>query len=221
MQFKPWQNAIVVIYMLTGHLLRGFAESEGVFAHGALRRVRRKEFLGDCNIGETLDGGFGRRRRAVAVGIVLGEVLDEFLEAGAKEIVAVSDVAASGRESESSGRVAGLDDDLEIAAAGAEGLEVVLEEEQGVERLVGSGSEEGGEVVEGGSGAGEDEGDGGGAGEGEFGEEGIEIGRVRIRARDFEFFEEATVASGAEEIGGRGRGDCDGVVALVTEVLTR
>lgn len=91
-------------------------------------------------------------------------------------------------------------------------MEVVLEEDEGVEGIgggVGSVSEEGGEILEGrgGGGAGEDEGNGGGAGEGEVGEEGI--GRVRVRVGDweFEFFEEAAVASGAEEIGGGGRGN--------------
>lgn len=55
------------------------------------------------------------------------------------------------------------------------------------------------------------------AGEGEEG-----MGRERVRVRDwvFDFLEEAAVAIGANEIAG-GRGNRDGALALVAEVLAR
>jgi len=106
-------------------------------------------------------------------------------------------------------------------------LQVVLEEDKGGEGSIGGGgvrssAGEGGEIVEGLAGSSrEDEGNGGGPGEGEVGEERIGRDRDRVRVRDFEFFEEAAVAIGADEIGGRGRGNRDGAIALVTEVLAR
>jgi len=98
--------------MLTGDLLRGLAELEGVFANGALRGIRRQQLLGDGDVRQALDGGLGGRRGAVAVRIVLGEVLDQLLEARPEEVVAVGDAG----EAEDSAGVAGLDHELEVAA---------------------------------------------------------------------------------------------------------
>lgn len=104
-------------------------------------------------------------------------------------------------------------------------MQVVLEEDKGGEGSIGGGgvrsnAGERGEIVEWLAGSSwEDERNGGGPGEREVGEE--MIGRGRVRVRDFEFFEEAAVAIGAEEIGGGGRGNRDGAIALVAEVLAR
>jgi hypothetical protein len=114
-------------------------------------------------------------------------------------------------------------------------LEVVLKKNKGVEgvrffegRSAGGargGAEEGREIVEHGDGvggAGEEERMGTGEVRGGGSKEGIVEGHwVGERVGVFEFFEEAAMAIGAGEIGGRRRDEGHSTVALVAEVELR
>lgn len=79
-----------MVQVLTRHLLRLLADLESVLTDSALGigRIRGEQLIGDVNTRESLDGRLGSRRGAVAVGIVLGQLLYELLEAGADEVIA-------------------------------------------------------------------------------------------------------------------------------------
>lgn len=205
-EFKPREDAVLVEDVVAGELLGGGAELEVVHADGALRApVGLHHVGGDGDVGERGDGGLGGGRGAVAVGVVLGELLDELLEAGgAHEVVG----EAEARDEGWTGAPA-LEDDLDGGAVGEEAAEVVVDEvggveEAGRERAGGGRAEEGGEV------AGVAQVKGGGCG--------------RWRGGIVEkLLDESASAAGAEDIGvqGCGRGDGDGAVALVAVVAPR
>jgi hypothetical protein len=200
-EVEPWDDAVLVEDVLAGELLGGGAEVEVVHADGTLSAAVGLHHVGrDSDVRERGDGGLGGGRGAVAVGVVLGELLDELLEAGGADEV-VGKVEAWGRGPT-------LEDDLDGGAAGEEAAEVVVNEVGGIEeawgeRLGGGGAEESGEVagvadVEGGRGK-----EGGGR------RRGARVGRKLL--------DESAAAAGAEDVGvrGCGRGEGDGAVALV------
>lgn len=183
MQLKPGEDAIGVVDVLAGHLLRLGPELERLHADGALRGVGCEEMVGDGDGGEGLDGRLGGRGGAVAVRVVVSELLDELLEAGADEVV-----AEVGGEAEGGGVWSGVvEDKLDVGAAGDEGVDVALEEGQGVEGVGVEGRRRGGsEEVEGagGGGGGEDEARSStGEGGGREGEEGGWMGGGGVGAR--------------------------------------
>lgn len=193
MQFKPRKQTLIMVHMLARHLLYLRALLKLILTNGTLIELRVQQLIVHGDIGEILDGGFGGGGCAVAIGVVLGELLDELLEAGAEEVVA---------------EVGGVVEvELDVGAVGVEVAEVVLEEVDGVE----------GVGVEGGVAAG-----GGGEEEGEEGEVveaegggGVGVGvRVRVLGK---LFEEALEAEGAEGVGGVGGGDFDAAIAFVAE----
>ena len=210
-EVEPREDAVLVEDVLAGELLGGGPQVEVVHADGALRApVGLHHVGGDGDVGERGDGGLGGGRGAVAVGVVLGELLDELLEArGGHEVVSEAD--ARGEE----GRGApALEDDLDGGAAGEKAAEVVVEEVGGVEeardgRLRGGRAEEGGEVA----GVAEIEG-------GRRGEEGRGGGGAGIWVK---LLDETAAAAGAEDVvvRGGGRRDGDGAVTLVAVVALR
>lgn len=109
------------------HLLGLRPNLKRIPANSALGIIRCQELRGDQNIGKRHDGGLSSRRGAVTVGIVLSELLNELLKARADEVV--TKVCASGE------RRGALEDDLDVGAAGRKGVEVVLQEGQGIEGL--------------------------------------------------------------------------------------
>lgn len=141
MQPKPRNQAVAVVRVLAGHLRHQRALLELVLADRALVQLGVQQLVVNGDGGEILDGVLGGGRRAVAVGIIVGELLNELLKAGAHEVVA--DVR---REAKPLllGRVAKVN--LDVGAVGAKALNVVLEENHRVEHVgFGSGPGYGGE----------------------------------------------------------------------------
>lgn len=133
-----------MVHVLARHLLHSRTLLELVLTNRALVQLRVQQLIVDGYSREFLDGVFRCRRRPVTVGVILSELLNQLLEAGAKEVVA--DVG--GEAKPRFGRVVDLD--LDVGTIGAKALEVVLEEEEGVEHVgfgAGPGTEGVGEEV--------------------------------------------------------------------------
>lgn len=220
---EPGEDAILVEDVFAGELLGGSSEVEVVHADGALGpSIGGHHVGGDGDVRERGDGGLGGRRGAVAVGVVLGELLDELLEARADEVVAEADPPGPGGGApEGEGGGGALEDDLDGGAAREEAGEVIMEEVGGVEVPGGwgggggggGGPEEGGEVAR----VAEVEGWGGEGEEGVVWQEGARVGvgvGVDVLPK---LLDEASTAERAEDVGvgGGGRRDGDGAVALV------
>lgn len=86
-QFQPWKNAVFVKKMLARHLLGHISDLKKLLADGTLRILRSKQFICDLNIRKRFYGFLCGRRGAVAVGIVLSELLNELFKARTYEII--------------------------------------------------------------------------------------------------------------------------------------
>jgi hypothetical protein len=91
---EPRHDAVGVVDVLTGQLARGLPELEVLLAHGALRAVRQVR-PGDPHRRERVDRRRRRRRRPGPV--VLGELVDEAVQVGPREVVARVDGRGRGR----------------------------------------------------------------------------------------------------------------------------
>jgi hypothetical protein len=91
---EPRHDAVGVVDVLTGQLARGLPELEVLLAHGALRAVRKVR-PGDLHRGERVDRR--RRRRRWPGPVVLGELIDEAVQVGPREVVARVDGRGRGR----------------------------------------------------------------------------------------------------------------------------
>jgi len=121
MQPEPRNQAVSVIRVLARHLLHLRALLELVLADRTLVHLRVQQLVvhGDC--GEILDRVLGGRWRAVTVGVVVSEQLNQLLKAGAEVVV-----AKVGRGAEPSVRRV-AEGELNVGAVGAKALKVVLE----------------------------------------------------------------------------------------------
>lgn len=234
MQPKPRQDAVFMVDMLARHQLCLIPHLECVLAHGTLGLVGGKRLGRDPDVRQGFNSGFGSRRRAITIGIVLRELLDEPLEARANKIVPEVAGADDGTT---------LENDLDVGATGEQLPHVILEEEHRIERS-GSrggggfggadGAEEVGEVPRAAKlevagwrqekwegGWGEEEGVVAATGNGE-GEDGVtdgERGGIGAGRRRVDLLEESTTADRAGDVEGRGGEDGDVALALVAEVL--
>ncbi|KAL5663627.1 hypothetical protein ACJX0J_023735, partial [Zea mays] len=87
-KLKPRHNAVSVVDVLAGHLLGHLSRREILLADGALSALRSCDHgMSHEDVGERGEDRFGSRRRAIAVGVVLGELLDELFEAWADEVI--------------------------------------------------------------------------------------------------------------------------------------
>jgi len=121
MQPEPRNQAVSVVSVPARHLLHLRVLLELVLADRALVHLRVQQLVVDGDCGEILDGVLGGWRRAVTVGIVVGEELNQLLKAGAEVVV-----AKVGRGAKPVvGRVA--EGELNVGAISAKALKVVLE----------------------------------------------------------------------------------------------
>lgn len=127
MQLEPWHDAVLMIDVSARHLLGLRPNLKRIPANSTLGIIRCQELRRDQNIWKPQDSGLSSRRSAIAVRIILSELLNELLEARTNEVV--TKVSASGE------RRGALKDDLDVGAASREGVEVVLQEGQGIEGL--------------------------------------------------------------------------------------
>ncbi|RDX64944.1 hypothetical protein CR513_56437, partial [Mucuna pruriens] len=88
MQPKPGKQAVRVVHMFARHLPHLRTLLELVQANGALVQLRVQQLVVDGDCGEILDGFLGGGRCAVAVGVVVGKLLNQLLQAGAEKVVA-------------------------------------------------------------------------------------------------------------------------------------
>lgn len=123
MKPKPRNQAVTMVHMLARHLHNLQPLFKLVLAHRALVLLRVEELIVDGDSGEILDGVFGCRRRAVAVWIVVGELLNQLLEAGAEEVVAHVHRKPKPRLGTAT------EVELDIGTVGAKVLKMVLEED--------------------------------------------------------------------------------------------
>ncbi|OQU91606.1 hypothetical protein SORBI_3001G212701 [Sorghum bicolor] len=104
-KLKPRHDAVGVVDVLAGHLLGHLPRREILLADGALSALRScNHGVSHDNIGERGEGRLGSRRRAVAVGVVLGELLDELFEEDAEDGGDVVGLGRGGRGGGGRGR---------------------------------------------------------------------------------------------------------------------
>ena len=130
MQPKPRNQAVAVIRVLAGHLCHLRTLFELVLADSALVQLGVQQVVVDGNGGEILDGVLGGGRRSVAVGVVVGKLLNKLLETGAHKVVA--DVRKA-KALILVGRMVKVN--LNVGTVGAKVLKVVLEEDHRVEHV--------------------------------------------------------------------------------------
>lgn len=130
MQLKPRKQALIVVHVLARHLLHLRTLLELLLTNRALVQLRVQKLIVNGYGRELLDSVFRCRWRTVTVRVILGELLNQLLEAcGAEEVIA--DVG--GEAKPRLGRV--VDHELNVGTVGAKALEVVLKEEEGVEHV--------------------------------------------------------------------------------------
>lgn len=188
-----------MVHMLTRHLLHLRTLLKLILTNRTLVQLRAQQLIIHGHSRQLLNGVLRRRRRPVTVRIILGELLDQLLQPGAKKVI-----AEVGREAKPGfARVVNLE--LNVGSVGAKALEVVLEKENRVEHFR-FGSGPGARVLEV-DGGGQQEREKGERMEGEIGiggRVGAEMQcdvRVRVGIIWRQFFDKTFEADRAERLG--------------------
>lgn len=117
-----------MVYMFARHLLDFHTALKVIFTDGALSEIRTQQPVINRYAGKRLDCGLRRRWRAIAVRIILGQLLDQLFESGTDEVI-----AEVGREPRPRLRRVIADDELDISTTGCKVSEMVLKKQVGIE----------------------------------------------------------------------------------------
>nr|CAB3499332.1 unnamed protein product [Digitaria exilis] len=118
-KLQPGHDAVAVVDVLARHLLGHLPRREILLADGTLGTFRFSNHgLRNNDVRECREGRLGGRWCAVAVGVVLGELLDELLETRANEVVpeaCPADAAEAKTGAEADAGV--VEEDLDVGAS--------------------------------------------------------------------------------------------------------
>lgn len=117
-----------MVHVLARHLPDFHTALKVIFTDGALSQIRTQQPVINHYAGKRLDCGLRRGWRAIAVRIILGQLLDQLLESGTDEVV-----AKVGREPRPRLRRVIADDELDISTARCKVSKMVLKKQVGIE----------------------------------------------------------------------------------------